>query len=101
MNAAVSIPMEELESFCARHHIRKLAVFGSVLRDDFTADSDVDLLIEFEPGERVGFFRLYQLQEDLGALIGHRVDLCTRNMLSPYFRDRILEEAEELYVSAR
>jgi predicted nucleotidyltransferase len=81
-----------------RHHIRKLAVFGSVLRDDFRPDSDVDVLVEFEPGHTPGF-PFFAMQEELSKLLGRKVDLHTRNFLSPHFRDKVEAEAEIQYVA--
>jgi len=98
--AALDISMSEIEDFCGRHRIRRLALFGSVLRGDFAPTSDVDVLIEFQPGERVGFFRLSDVQDELSELMGRKVDLSTTAMLSPYFRDEVLAEAETVYVAA-
>lgn len=95
----IVIPKDRITDFCRRHRIRKLALFGSVLRDDFRADSDVDVLVEFEPGERVSFFKLYDLEQELARILsGRRVEMNTPQSLSRYFRDRVLKEAEVLYV---
>jgi len=96
----VPIPKERLAEFCRRHHIRKLALFGSVLRDDFRPDSDVDVLVEFQPDASVGFFRLAEMELELSDLLGRRVDLRTPAELSRYFRDEVLKEAEIQYVAA-
>ena len=98
--AQIHVPLERIADFCRRHHIRRLALFGSVLRDDFTPDSDVDVLVEFEPGKTPGF-AFAGMQDELSTLLGRRVDLNTRNSLSKYFRDEVLAEAEEWYVQAR
>ena len=90
---------EEIATFCQRNHIRKLAFFGSVLRDDFRDDSDIDVLVEFEPGHVPGF-AFFGLQDELGRLLGRKIDLHTPASLSDYFRDRILREAEPAYVAA-
>jgi len=95
----IEIDKEELAAFCRRHRIRKLAFFGSVLRDDFGPDSDVDVLVEFEPGTRVGL-RFFALERELSELLGRKVDLNTPGFLSKYFRDQVLAEAETLYVTA-
>jgi predicted nucleotidyltransferase len=95
----IDIPHERIADFCRRHHIRRLAFFGSVLRDDFTPDSDVDVLVEFEAGKTPGF-AFVRMQDELSELLGRRVDLNTPNSLSKYFRDEVLAEAEELYVQA-
>jgi hypothetical protein len=84
---------------CRRHAVRRLCAFGSVLRDDFGAESDIDLLVEFEAGRTPGF-GFFRLQEELARLFGRPVDLNTRASLSPYFRDRVLHEARDVYVAA-
>ena len=94
----IQIPKERLAQFCERHRIRKISFFGSVLRNDFTSVSDLDVLVEFEPDARVGLIRLAQIEDELGRLLGRRVDLNTPAFLSPYFRDQVLNEAETLYV---
>ena len=101
MNKAVlEMPMPEIEAFCRRGHIRRLALFGSALRDDFTPESDLDILVEFEPGHTVGFLTFAGMQNELADLLGFKVDLSTPGLLSPYFRDEVLHEAETLYVAA-
>ena len=94
------LPPDEIAAFCRKHHIRRLAIFGSALRDDFTPDSDVDVLVEFEVGTRIGFIALAGLEIELGEIIGRKVDLNTALCLSRHFRDEVLAEAEELYVAA-
>lgn len=96
----LGISRDHLAEFCQRHHIRKLSFFGSVLRDDFTADSDIDVLVEFEPDVRVGLIRLMGIELELSQLIGRKVDLNTPGFLSQYFRNEVLEEAETHYVKA-
>ena len=98
--ARIALPQERIDEFCRRHHIRRLAFFGSVLRDDFTPSSDVDVLVEFEPGKTPGF-AFFSMEEELSRILGRRVDLNTPNSLSKYFRDEVLAEAEELYVQTR
>jgi predicted nucleotidyltransferase len=93
----ISIDRKMLEEFCRRHRIRKLAFFGSVLRDDFGPTSDVDVLVEFEPGARVGLIRLASIENELSELLGRKVDLNTPGCLSPYFRDEVLQEAEVVH----
>jgi predicted nucleotidyltransferase len=85
--------------FCRRRHIRRLAFFGSVLRDDFGPESDVDVLIEFESGHVPGL-EFLAMEEELSGILGRKVDLNTPGFLSPYFRDRVLAEAEVQYVQA-
>jgi predicted nucleotidyltransferase len=96
----IEIPHDRIVDFCRRHHIRRLALFGSVLRDDFTPDSDVDVLVEFDEGNTPGF-AYFTMQDELSDILGRRADLKTPNELSKYFRDEVLAEAEELYVEAR
>jgi predicted nucleotidyltransferase len=96
----INFPSEAIAGFCRRHHVRRLALFGSVLRDDFTDQSDVDVLVEFEPGHRVGLIRLAGIEEELSELVGRKVDLNTPGFLSPYFRDQVLAEAEVQYDAA-
>ena len=92
----------KLAEFCRRHNIKKLSFFGSVLREDFRRDSDVDVLVEFEPGHVPGLFGLADMEAELSALFGGRkVDLRTPAELSRYFRDRVLKEAEVQYAAAR
>ena len=91
--------VDALESACRRHNVRRLSAFGSVLRSDFCADSDVDLLVEFQPGRTPGF-AFFRLEAELSDIFGRGVDLNTKASLSPYFRDRVLYEARDLYVAA-
>jgi hypothetical protein len=98
----VGIPVskDEIRSFCRRHRIRRLAFFGSVLRPDFDSASDVDVLVEFDLETRVGFFELYDMEQELSRLLGGRkIDLNTPNCLSEYFRQEVLAEAEVQYVA--
>jgi uncharacterized protein len=92
----IEVPREELSAFCRSNRIRRLAFFGSVLRDDFGPDSDVDVLVEFEPGHRLGF-AFFALQDELSAILGRRVDLNTRDDLSRYFRDEVARTALPVY----
>jgi predicted nucleotidyltransferase len=94
----LGISRHRLAEFCQRHHIRKLSFFGSVLRDDFTNDSDIDVLVEFEPDVRVGLIRFTGIELELGQLIGHKVDLNTPGFLGRYFRDEVLQGVEIHYV---
>lgn len=95
----IALPEDVVADFCRRHHIHRLSIFGSVLRDDFGPDSDVDVLVEFEPSHCVGLITLAGMENELSDLIGHRVDLTTPAGLSPYFRDEALAEAETRYVA--
>lgn len=98
MNEKLVIDKNRIANFCRRHHISRLAIFGSALRDDFRPDSDIDVLVDFEPGHVPGFFRLFDMEEELSALFGgHKVDLRTPEDLSRYFRERTVAEAEVQY----
>jgi predicted nucleotidyltransferase len=89
----------QIADFCRRHHIRKLSFFGSVLRDDFTPQSDVDVLVEFEPGKVPGL-AFFRMERELSKILGRKVDLNTPNFLSRYFRDEVLAEAQVQYVAS-
>ena len=97
--SALTLPRERIAEFCSQHHIRQLSLFGSALRDDFGPDSDVDVLVEFEPGRRVGLIRLAGLERELGAILNRKVDLRTPGDLSPYFRDEVLRTAQVHYAA--
>ena len=93
----IEIPREKLTAFCQRHHIRKLSVFGSVLRDDFCAESDVDFLVEFELGQVPGYFGLAGMEIELADMVGRRADLRTAAELSHYFRQDVVDSAVVQY----
>jgi predicted nucleotidyltransferase len=94
----IVVPKGKIADFCRRSHIRRLSLFGSALRDDFGPDSDVDVLVEFEPGHVPGFFRLFDMEEELSAIFGGRkVELRTPQDLSRYFRDEVVAQAEVQY----
>jgi uncharacterized protein len=95
--ARISIDREKIADFCRKHNISRLSLFGSVLGDDFGPASDVDVLVEFEPGHIPGL-AFFSMEEELSRIIGRKVDLNTPGFLSPYFRDRIERESEVQYV---
>jgi len=97
MRARIAVDREQIADFCRRHHIRKLAFFGSVLRDDFRPESDVDVLVEFDPREIIGLIRLARIERELAELLGRRVDLRTPADLSRYFRQEVLDSSEVQY----
>ena len=99
MTTKIEIPKGLLDDFCRRHHVRKLSLFGSVLRDDFGPQSDVDVLVEFEPGTTVGYFELADMEAELSELLGRKADIRTPAELSRYFRNEVLAAAETQYVS--
>ena len=92
----LAIDSRRLADLCRRYHVRKLAFFGSILRDDFGPQSDVDVLVEFEPGHIPGLAFL-TMEAELSEILGRKVDLNTPGFLSPYFRDQVLAEAEVQY----
>jgi predicted nucleotidyltransferase len=97
--APLSIPSEELTNFCRRYHVCELALFGSTLGPDFGPDSDVDLLVSFEPAARVTFLTLARMQRGLEALFGRAVDLVPKDGLKPVIRNDILATARVLYAA--
>ncbi|MBN1867038.1 nucleotidyltransferase family protein [Candidatus Sumerlaeota bacterium] len=97
MTPKLAVSQEHIAEFCRRNRIRRLAFFGSVLRDDFGPSSDVDVLVEFEPEARVGLIGLAGMEIELSEILGRKVDMNTPNCLSPYYRDRVLAGAEAQY----
>jgi predicted nucleotidyltransferase len=95
--ARIEIPKDEVAAFCRRHHIRKLSFFGSVLTEDFTPESDVDVLVEFEPERTPGMLRMAGLELELSELLGRKVDLRTAAELSRYFREEVVDSGEIEY----
>lgn len=100
MPAQIRVDRERIAAFCRQHHIRRLSLFGSVLRPDFRPDSDVDVLVEFEPSHVPGLLGMARLERELSALFGRQVDLRTPEDLSRYFRQSALEEAEVQFAAA-
>lgn len=94
----IDIDQRRLSELCSRWSVRRLALFGSVLRGDFTPQSDIDVLVEFQPGKTPGL-GFFEFQSELTELLGRRVDLHTPGFLSPYFRDAVLREAVDQYVA--
>ena len=96
VTARITIDKGTIAAFCRKHHIRRLALFGSSLREDFSPDSDLDVLVEFEPGHVPGL-AFFAMETELSELLGRNVDLNTPAFVSPYSRDRVLAEAEVQY----
>ena len=96
--ARINIDRQRIAEFCRRHHVRRLALFGSVLRDDFDAESDVDILVEFGEGHVPGL-AFFGMEQELTEILGRKVDLNTPQFLSPHFRDDVLATAEEQYAA--
>ncbi|MGJ5675015.1 MAG: nucleotidyltransferase family protein [Nostochopsis sp.] len=92
----INLSPKEIKQFCQRHSIRKLSLFGSVLRDDFTTESDVDVLVEFEPGKTPGL-AIITMEDELSNIINRQIDLRTSADLSRYFREQVLAEAIVIY----
>jgi predicted nucleotidyltransferase len=90
----IDVSQDQIAAFCQRHHIRRLAFFGSVLRDDFKPESDVDVLVEFEPGHTPGLITLAGMEMELSDLLGRKADIRTAADLSPYFRQDVLDAAQ-------
>jgi len=103
MSIRIKIPDEKIAEFCQRNHIHSFAFFGSVLRDDFRTDSDVDVLIEFEPGQGLGLFELVGMQDELSKILGRKVDMVERKAVEKsenYIRRRhVLNSLDQVYVA--
>lgn len=94
----IEIPKEEIAAFCKRNHIRKLSLFGSVLRDDFRPESDIDVLVEFDPDAKISFFDLIDMEEELASILGRKVDLIEASALrNPFRRYEILRTQQVIY----
>jgi hypothetical protein len=96
----LTIPHADIAQFCRVNQIGRLSLFGSVTRQDFRADSDVDVLVEFRPGARVGYFAMARMAQELSAMFGRPVDLRTPAELHSSFREQVLSEAVTEYVAA-
>ena len=99
MNKAISIQKDKIADFCKKHHIQRLAIYGSALRSDFKPESDIDVLVDFVPGHTPGFFKLFNMESELSVLFGGRkVEIRTPQDLSKYFRKKVIEGSEVQYV---
>lgn len=98
--AHLNIAMDALEALCRRYQVRELSIFGSALRDEFRPDSDIDLLVQFEPEAQIGFLAFAGLQEELAELFGRKVDLVPKDGLKPFIRDSVLSSSRVLYHAA-
>lgn len=101
MSDRIRLDREALAAFCRERHISRLSFFGSILSEKFRPDSDVDVLVEFEPGTRVGLIGMAQLELELSALLGRKADLRTPSDLSRYFRNDVLRQAEVQFAAGR
>lgn len=95
----VKIAQDQIADLCRRYHVRRLALFGSVLRDDFTPESDVDVLVTFEPQASIGFMALGRMKRELASLFQRPVDLVPQDGLKPLIRDEVLSSAEVIYAA--
>ena len=100
MSSRIALPKATMAEFCRRNGIRRLALFGSVMGDDFGPDSDVDVLVEFSPGTRVGLITLAGMEIELSGLLGRKVEMHTRKGLNPQFRDEVSAAAAVQYEQA-
>ncbi len=92
----IDIPRERLADFCRKNHIRRLSLFGSILRDDFTDQSDIDMLVEFEPDRTPSLFGIVEMEMEITELLGRKVDLRTPAELSRFFREEVMREAQHV-----
>jgi uncharacterized protein len=99
MAARIQLDKDRIASFCRKHHIMRLALFGSVLTDQFTEESDVDVLVEFDPAHIPGMIRLCGMERELSEIIGRKADMRTPNELSRYFRDDVVKTAVVQYAA--
>jgi uncharacterized protein len=99
MALRIDVDRQAIAGFCARHHIRRFSFFGSVLREDFRPDSDIDVLVEFDPEARVGFLAMADMEMELSGMLGRTVDLRTPQEISRYFREKVLTSAEVQYAA--
>lgn len=99
MSPRLPLSRAQLADFCRANHIQRLSIFGSALREDFRPDSDLDLLVEFEPGHRIGLIGIAGLEQELSVLVGRTVDLRTPQDLSPLFRDEVIRTAVVQYAA--
>ncbi|MBI3929204.1 MAG: nucleotidyltransferase family protein [Armatimonadetes bacterium] len=99
-NVRIPVPSASLESFCQRWGVAELSLFGSVLRDDFSPESDIDILVAWKPGVRIGMIGLARMTTELEEIFARRVDLVPKQGLKPVLRDQVLHEAKTIYGAA-
>jgi predicted nucleotidyltransferase len=100
MSLKIDLSEDKIKDFCQHNRIRRLSFFGSVLREDFGPESDIDVLVEFEPGANVGLITLAGMEIELGQILGYKVEIHTVKGLNPHFRDEVLDQAEVQYEQA-
>ena len=98
-SAHIPVQGRKLSGLCRRYHVRRLAFFGSVLRDDFRPDSDVDVLVSFEPEARIGFITLSRMQRELSEIFQRSVDLVPMDGLKPIIRESVLSSSQDVYAA--
>lgn len=100
MSPRLPIPRDEIAAFCQKHGIRKFALFGSVIRDDFGPESDVDVVAEFRPEARFGLFELVDMQDELTAIVGRKAELFEFRALRPWMQEEVAKSMEVFYESS-
>lgn len=95
----IQVSPKTLEQFCKRYRVRRLALFGSVLRDDFGSESDIDILVVFEPGAKVSFMTLGRMQRELSVIFERKVDLVPQEGLKPAIREAVITSSQEVYAA--
>ncbi len=95
----IDIPLEKIITLCRQHHIRELALFGSVLRDDFGPDSDIDILVKFEPEARIGYFRFFGIEQELATILKRDVELFTPDSLKLFAREEAIRTCKVIYAA--
>lgn len=99
VNPRVKIPEKQIKDFCQRYQIKRLALFGSVIRDDFRPDSDIDVLVLFDPSARTTFMTLGKMKRELSGMFQRQVDLVPQEGLKPVIREAVLSSAQEVYAA--
>jgi len=100
LQSGIDLPLEQIADICRRYHVRELAVFGSAVRGELRADSDIDLLVEFDPAAPVSYFDLFAMEGELGSLLGRKVEATTRRALKPWIRPQVEQDAQTIYHAA-
>ncbi len=100
MSLKIDLSEDKIKDFCQHNRIHRLSLFGSVLREDFGPESDIDVLVEFNPGANVGLITLAGMEIELGQILGYKVEIHTVKGLNPHFRDEVLDQAEVQYEQA-
>jgi predicted nucleotidyltransferase len=100
MSLKIDLSEDKIKEFCQHNRIRRLSLFGSVFREDFGPESDIDVLVEFESGTNVGLITLAGMEIELGQMLGYKVEIHTVKGLNPHFRDEVLDQAEVQYEQA-